>query len=54
MFENHDSIETDVLRPEHCPVTDRELGEASPTRWCAAGPSVGWLARPMPGFCPAT
>ena len=37
MFENHDSIETDVHRPEHCPVTDRELAEASPTplirRW---------------------
>ena len=37
MFENHDSIETDVHRPEQCPVTDRELAEASPTplirRW---------------------
>ena len=27
MFENHDSIETDVHRPETCPVTDRELIE---------------------------
>ena len=37
MFENRDSIETDVHRPEQCPVTDRELAEASPTplirRW---------------------
>ena len=37
MFENHDSIETDVHRPEQCPVTDRELAEAPPTplvrRW---------------------
>ena len=37
MFENRDFIETDVHRPEYCPVTDRELAEAFPTplirRW---------------------
>ena len=31
LFENHDSIESDVYRPERCPVSDRELAAAKPT-----------------------